>query len=376
VVGVVGLGVGVAVGGAPDRPVPPATATEEPAPTGTAVPTTPATLTSPPPSSPPPSSPPPTTATAGPEPSTPLLVSGDAEAAIYRLPAGSDEAVRVRPLEPPAAPGQLRSPGWGALSAGEDPVACLRWQVSEPDHTAIEESIACYPPGSSDPVLVPLPDGIGTRAFALRSDASEIAVVSTAPETYGTIAVSRLDDDLAPVGWRTWPSGVDDQSATIGVAFAGTSDRLLVSVENAPREDRGLRVLDLTTAGTPWSGLDRVVPQDADARYDRPAGLDGTTALAQLDDIIEDTTAAVAVVIDLADGSVLRTVAHPQRNVARASGTQQVLVYSVRDREVGAPSSDEALLHFVLRAGQQQASPLSGLPDEAHLDVVAGPPAP
>ena len=79
--------------------------------------------------------------------------------------------------------------------------------------------------------------------------------------------------------------------------------------------------------------------------------------------------------VDLDDGRVLRTVSHPDRDVIAASGTPAVLVYTIRDRAAGEPSSDEGVLHFVVRDGEAQGVPLLGLPDDPYVQVLAGPPA-
>jgi hypothetical protein len=367
VVGAVGLGVGVTAGGRGDRPVPPASVTEQPAPTPTGAPTTPS-------QSPTPTTP--TTTAPVVDQATSLLVTSGQQVTLFRLPPGSDEVVPERVLTPPATPSGGAFPWSTTLSSGEDPVACVAWQLG-PVVDVDPTEVACYASGSAEPVTVALPEGFVPRDVALRADGSEIAVVGRSPEGSGTVAVSRLDD-LTSTGWRTWPSGTspEDESRSVSVAFAGTSDLLLVSSENTAPQSTGLVVLDLTAAGRAWDVLDRLAPATGGGHLGRPAGVDGTTALVQLDDSVEDGAAAVAALVDLRDGRVLRTVGSPDRDVLAVSGTPQVLLYSVRDRAAGQPSSDEGVMHLVLREGQAEGVPLRGLPDDPHLQVVAGPAAP
>ncbi len=122
----------------------------------------------------------------------------------------SSEAVRERPLDAPAESGQLASAGWGELSAGEDPVACLLLAGEQTrSYTGIVESIACYAPGSSEPVVVPAAGRLrDADAFALRADAPRSPWSAPRAQTYGTIAVSKLDGLRPAAAWRTggrWP---------------------------------------------------------------------------------------------------------------------------------------------------------------------------
>lgn len=314
---------------------------------------------------------PPAPATSASDASVPLLVSADGGVSLHRVAPGSTEAVRERDL---TAPDAARSaPVAMALSGGEQPLACVVWQLSDQAQTDITEELACYPSGSSEPVVVDLPEGVAPTVVALRADASQLAVADHSPDGAAPVLVADLDADLSP-SWRSYgPGAVEGFTPVQGLAFAGTTPTLLLTVQGATPDRTGLRSLDLTTDDATWGALDPLVPAAGAGTYERVVTAADATALVVLDDRPDDAVPAVAVQVVLADGSVRSTVAHPGRDVVSASGTPAATVYQVVDREVGQAAGDEAVSTFLVRAGETQGVPLTGLPASPYVGVVAGP---
>jgi hypothetical protein len=315
------------------------------------------------------------------EESVVLGVITSAEVALYTVKVGTRHASLLRRLAPPSA---------GAtgidisVAAGSDPVACVTWSRN-PKRDDLEREVralSCYGPGESDGRGI-VEAGATPEQVAVRPDGSRLAWSDGIFEGNGLLSVAPLDGTSAGTV-QSWPGDTAQapgEEAFTGhgiadLAWAGDTDRLVVSAIVQSDDGAGIALFDTTDADGEWipeagwrqppatlarKGLERL---DGVAS----AGADSALALvrAQLDPP-PDRPGSIAVRIVLPKGP-LTTVATPLngRTVAQVSGGERAIVYTTVELESGGGRR-----HYVRYPGEPVGRPITGVPTDAA--IVAGP---
>lgn len=346
------------------------------APVQPASPSVTATPTPTPTASDPAPSPPPTATAPEPPVETAVIAGGyRRDAAVYTVVRGSATPVLQRELDPPVDHDAYVVDI--AVASGDDPLACVVWALS-PDADGLrggERELSCYAPGSSEPARVAVPDGLRAAHVALRPDASAIAWSEEAPEGNGRVQVADLDGVVAGTA-RTWTADPTkptegEQSFTglsvVGLAFAGDTDRLLVSVAVQSDDGPGIGEIDVAAPGGSWGPVGRLRhPAEGSQIHDRYTNVGSatpTTAFAILSSYAlreEPAPGDLGVLVSLHDGTVVDTLVTPEgRRVAVVSGSSTgALAYTTASLDEG--DDRDGRRHYVRWDGEESGTQLDG----------------